>query len=125
MRRKISLFSILLLLVVSLVGCDFETIETEVDVITMRPYSEIKQSGLIAVKEQVHDYIEYTFEYNGKIYLEKTKTIYLEVGEKTAVIVTEFQSGDVLGDLQLSLEDYKKLYGMDDAENDSLGKGKY
>lgn len=115
MKRKISLFGILLLLIISLVGCSNMT-TTEVEVITLRPYSEVKQSGLIAVKETVKDYIEYTYEYDGKIYLEQTRTIYLEVGEKTVVIVTDFGGGDVFGDLQLSLEDYKKLYGIDDSD---------
>ncbi len=117
MRRKISLFGILLLLIVSLVGCGSEMIETEVDVITMRPYSVTKQSGMIAVKEEVIEYIEYTYEYKGQIYLDQIMASNLEVGEKTVVIIEDYENGFYFDNLQLSLEDYKKLYGMDDAVN--------
>lgn len=117
MKRKISLFCILALLIMSLVGCGDDVTITEVEVITIRPYSTTKQSGLIAVKEEVKEYIEYTYEYKGKIYLDQIRTFDLEVGEKTVVIIEDYGNGTVFDNLQLSLEDYKKMYGMDDAEN--------
>ena len=108
---KLLLVSVILSLI--LVGC-MEYTYTEAEAITIRLYTETKESGLFTVKHENYSYIEYTFEYDGEIILDKESAENIIIGDKTIVIVTINENGNYhWSKLQLSIEDYKKLYGMD------------
>ena len=110
---KKAIFMVVLSLLL-LCGCADESITTECDVITIRPYSEIKERGLFTVKTKTYDYIEYTYEYDGDVIIDNEPTYNINIGDNTKVIVEEFKDGYILDNLYLSLEDYKKLYALSD-----------
>ena len=93
-------------------GCGNDPIKAECDVITIRPYSTVVESGLFTTKEERIDYIEYTFEYDGEIYLKTVKSQYLKIGSKTKVLITDGENY-LFNELVLSLSDYKELHGLD------------
>lgn len=111
-KIKILLFS--MLLVVLLTGCvDSEVYE--VDVITLRVYSETEQSGVFSTKENTYCYIEYTYEFMGELHVDREKTQHIDVGNETKVIVDGRSDGYVYyTNIQLSMDDYKKYYGMEE-----------
>ena len=111
MKKAMFMFMLSLFL---LCGCADETVTAECDVITIRPYSNIKETGLFTTKTIVYDYIEYTYEYDGVLCIDSIETHNIDVGDETKVIVEEFKDGYIIDDLQLSLEDYKKIYALSD-----------
>ena len=101
------------LLSLILVGCAEDEYH-KADVITFRTYTVTEQSGLFTTKENTYDYIEYSFEYDGELIIERDKTTELDISDETEVIVHINSHGVYChSELQLSLEDYKKLYGID------------
>ena len=111
MKKTIILLLLLLLTSMLLCGCANKPIKAECDVITIRPYSTVEEKGVFTTKEERIDYIEYTFEYDEKIYLKTVKSQYLEIGSETKVLITDGENY-LLNELVLSLEDYKELYGV-------------
>lgn len=105
--------SIALILMLLMTGCGDESVITEADVITIRPYTKTLESGVFTVKHKYYDYIEYTFEYDGEIIMDTIYTSNIEIGDETKAIIEE-DSGWVFYDLQLSLEEYKELYGLEE-----------
>lgn len=104
---------ILLLTSMLLCGCANEPIKAECDVITIRPYSTVVEKGVFTTKEERIDYIEYTYEYNGKLYIDTIKTFEIKLGDKTKVLI-EDGGGYMFDNLVLSMKDYKELYGVTD-----------
>ena len=119
MRKKLIDIVLILICVVAfiaiLTGCGkSQEKECDVDVITIRPYSVTKEKGLFTAKTEVIDYIEYTFEYDGEIILDTVESFNIKIGDRTKVHVDDDGDGWVWNDLYLSLDDYKKLYGLED-----------
>lgn len=103
----------LLICTLFITGCSYDPVITEADVITLRPYTVKSESGMFAVKTKTSDYIEYTFEHDGEIKLETIHVPNIEIGDETKVIIEN--DGDwIFYDLQLSLEKYKELYGLEE-----------
>lgn len=107
--------AVVLIILVSmfLCACGSEPIKAECDVITIRPYSIVNESGLFTTKTERIDYIEYTYEYAGEVRIDTIKTRYLEIGNETKVLVEDVD-GYLIDELVLSLEDYKELYGLNE-----------
>lgn len=105
---------ILILTSMLLCGCANKPTEVECDVITIRPYTETHENGLFVKKQSHYDYIEYTYEYNGEIYLDVVRNEIIKIGDRTKALIEE-RDGVIFSDnLYLSLEEYKKLYNLVD-----------
>jgi len=102
---------LIILVMILLCACGSEPIKAECDVITIRPYSTVIEKGLFTTKTERIDYIEYTYQYDGKMRIDTVKTGYLKIGNETKVLV-EDGDGYLIDNLVLSLEDYKELYGL-------------
>lgn len=101
---------ILILTLMLLCGCADEPIKAECDLLTIRPYSTNVEKGVFTRKEKRIDYIEYTYEYNGKLYLDTIAVGEIQLGDKTIVLIED--DGYIYDNLQLSLEDYKELHNL-------------
>ena len=101
---------ILLLTLMLLCGCANEPVKAECDVITIRPYSTNVEKGVFTRKEERIDYIEYTYEYNGKLHIDTISVGKLQLGDKTKVLIED--DGYIFDTLVLSMEDYKELHNL-------------
>ena len=111
-REDMKKIIILLLTSILLCGCADEPIKAECDLLTIRPYSTNVEKGVFTRKEKRIDYIEYTYEYNGKLYLDTIAVGEIRLGDKTIVLIED--DGYIYDNLQLSLEDYKELHNLND-----------
>ena len=112
--KKLTILLFSMLLTILLTGCS-ETEKYEVDLITVRVYTVTEQSGLFTTKENACEYIEYTFEFCGEPHVDREKITDIDIGNETKIIVTGKPNGYVVySDLKLSMEDYKKIHGLED-----------
>ena len=74
------------------------------------------------LKTKTSDYIEYTFEHDGEIKLKTTYVSNIKIGDETKVII-ESEGDWIFCDLQLSLERYKEIYGLEE-ENERFNQQK-
>ena len=103
---------ILIVVIVCLCGCTDEPIISTAEVITIRPFSETKEKGIIAVKRKTIEYIEYTFEHGGKTELNRIYASDIKIGDKTEVVIEQYDDW-FFSELYLTIEDYKELYEIE------------
>lgn len=107
-KIKILLVSAIALL---LVGCGYEETK-EYELLTVRRYREVTESGTFTTKEDTNWYIEFTYQTEEGIQkydFNESYDSYWEISEENKVVLEE---GCVSPTLYITLEKYKELYGI-------------
>lgn len=109
-KIKILLVSLIALLLVGCVGTYEETKEYEL--LTVRRYSKVIESGVFSVKRETVWYIEFTYQTEEGIkkeYFDESYDYHFEIGEENKVVCEE---GTDVPILHITIEKYKELYGL-------------
>ena len=107
-KIKILLVSVIALL---LVGCGYEETK-EYEVLSVRIYETVSESGTFTTKQNVDRYIEYTYKTEEGIKVKRVNESYIsdwEIGEENKVVCEEGKAYPIL---YITLETYEELYGI-------------
>ena len=109
-KIKILLVSVIAFL---LVGCGYEETK-EYELLTVRIYETVSESGTFTTKQNVDRYIEYTYKTEEGTKVKRVNESYItdwKIGEENKVVCEEGKRNPIL---YITMEKYKELYGLEE-----------